>query len=135
MGVMGGMMGNGLGANVQVLFNRLFGDARPLSRDTIVQVMMGIVREQDALMATLRRALPGNQWDLFAAIAREGVVDAPTAGSFMREHALASSAAVVQAMKALLEKELIYISGHVREGGKPVYEPYDPFLRNWFRYR
>lgn len=126
---------NGHTYHVQVLFNRLFGDARPLSRDTIVQVMLGIVREQDAMMATLRSTLPGNQWDLYAAIAREGAVDTPTGGAFMRKHGLSSSAAVVQAMKALLDKELVYVSGHVEDSGKPVYETYDPFLRNWFRHR
>ncbi|MEZ4760292.1 MAG: hypothetical protein R2810_10940 [Flavobacteriales bacterium] len=53
----------------------------------------------------------------------------------MRKHVLASSAAVVQAMKTLLDKELGYISGHAADSGKPVYETYDPFLRNWFRHR
>lgn len=135
LAILTGALRNGHTYHVQVLFNRLFGDARPSSRDTIVQVMLGIVREQDAVMATLRSTLPGNQGDLFAAIAREDAVDMPTSGAFMRKHVLASSAAMVQAMKALLDKELVYITGHAAVSGKPVYETYDPFLRNWFRYR
>ena len=80
LSILTGALRNGHTYHVQVLYNRLFGDARPLSRDTIVQVMRGIVRVQDAVMATLCSTLPGNQWDLYAAIAREGPVDTPTAG-------------------------------------------------------
>ena len=120
---------------VQVLLNRLFADARPLERGTIVQVMLSIVREQDAIMATMRGALTKNQWDLFAAISREGEVDTPTGGAFIKKHDLPSSAALVHSIQALMERELIYISGHTPEGGKPIYAPYNPFMGAWFRYR
>lgn len=120
---------------VQVLLNRLFGDVRPLERATIVQVMLSIVREQDAIMATLRGALTKNQWDLFAAISREGEVDTPTGGAFIKKHDLTSSAAVVMALQALMDRELIYVSGHTAEGGKPIYAPYNPYLGAWFKYR
>lgn len=119
---------------VQVLLNRLFADARALERSTIVQVMLAIVREQDAIMATLRGALTKNQWDLFAAISREGEVDTPTAGAFIKKHDLPSSAALVMGLQALMERELIYVTGHTAEGGKPIYAPYNPFLGAWFKY-
>jgi uncharacterized protein len=120
---------------VQVLLNRLFADARPLERSTIVQVMLAIVREQDAIMATLRGALTKNQWDLFAAISREGEVDTPTGGAFIKKHDLPSSAALVMGLQALMDRELIYVTGHTAEGGKPIYAPYNPFLGAWFKYR
>lgn len=120
---------------VQVLFNRLFGDARPLERDTVVQVLLSIVREQDAIMATLRSALTRNQWDLFAAISREGEVTGPTVGSFLKKHDLPSSATVVHALKALMDRELVYITAYEGSGGKPVYAPYNPFMAAWFKYR
>ncbi|MDX9750768.1 MAG: hypothetical protein RBT71_06770 [Flavobacteriales bacterium] len=120
---------------VQVLFNRLFGDPRPLERDTIVQVLLAIVREQDAIMATLRSALTKNQWDLFAAVAREGEVDTPTGADFVRKHALPSSAALVLALQALIDRELVYITAHDPASGKPVYAPYNPFMAAWFKYR
>jgi hypothetical protein len=120
---------------VQVMFNRLCSDARPLERDTVVQVLLSIVREQDAIMATLRSALTKNQWDLFAAISREGEVDTPTAGAFIKKHDLPSSAALVHALQALMDRELIYVTGHTAEGGKPIYAPYNPFMGAWFKYR
>lgn len=120
---------------VQVLFNRLFGDPRTLERATIVDVLLSIVREQDAIMATLRYALTKNQWDLFAAIAREGDVDTPTGGAFIKKHDLPSSAALVHALQALVDRELIYVTAHTPDSGKPVYAAYNPFMAAWFKYR
>lgn len=120
---------------VQVLFNRLFGDARPLERATIVDVMLSIVREQDAVMATFRSALTKNQWDLFAAISKEGEVDTPTGGAFINKYQLKSSAALTHALQALIDRELVYISDHLPDSGKPIYAPYNPFFGAWFKYR
>ena len=120
---------------VQVLFNRLFADPRTLDRSTIGDVLLAIIREQDAIMATLRSALTKNQWDLFAAISREGEVDTPTGGAFIKKHDLPSSAALVHALQALVDRELIYVTDHTTEGGKPIYAPYNPFLAAWFKYR
>lgn len=120
---------------VQVLFNRLFGDARALERATIVEVFLGIIREQDAIMATLRSALSKGQWDLFAAVSLEGEVDTPTGGAFIRKYGLSSSAAVVHALQALIDRELLYITGHVDDSGKPIYAAYNPFLAAWFKHR
>ncbi|MCC6541857.1 MAG: ATP-binding protein [Flavobacteriales bacterium] len=126
---------NGHTYYVQVLFNRLFGDARALERPTIVEVMRSIIREQDAIMATLRSALTKGQWELFAAISREGEVDTPTGGAFIRKHGLSSSAALVHALQALLDRELVYVIAHRPDSGKPVYAPYNPFHGAWFKYR
>ncbi|MCC6840051.1 MAG: ATP-binding protein [Flavobacteriales bacterium] len=126
---------NGHTYYVQVLLNRLFGDARPLVRATIVDVMRSLVREQDAIMATLRSALTKGQWDLFAAISREVEVDTPTGSAFIRKHGLTSSAALVHALQALLDRELVYIIAHRADSGKPVYAPYNPFHGAWFKYR
>jgi uncharacterized protein len=120
---------------VQVLFNRLFADGRPPVRDTIVDILLRIVREQDAIMATLRSALTRNQWDLFAAISKAGEVDTPTGAAFMKKYDLPSSAALVTALQALIDRELVYISEHHAESGKPVYAPYNPFMAAWFKYR
>lgn len=120
---------------VQALFNRLFSAARQLDRDIIVQVLLAIVREQDAIMATLRSALTKNQWDLFAAISREGEVDTPTGGAFIKKHDLPSSAALVHALQALIDRELVYITAYDERSGKPVYAPYNPFMAAWFKYR
>ncbi len=120
---------------VQVMYNRLFGEAGPLDREAVVRVLQAIIREQDAIMATLRNALTRNQWELFAAIAREGEVGEPTSGAFIKNHDLPSSAALVHALRALLDRELVYITAHDEETAKPIYAPYNPFMAAWFKYR
>ena len=120
---------------VQVVYNRLFATSGTVDRNAIVQIMLGIVREQDAIMATLRSALTKNQWDLFAAISREGDVDTPTGSAFMKKYDLPSSAAMVAALQALIDRELVYIRDHDTGSGKPIYVPYNPFLAAWFKYR
>ena len=120
---------------VQVLFNRMFGDGRPLTRATIVDVMLSIVREQDAIMVTLRSALTKNQWALFEAVSKEGEVSTPTGGAFITKYNLGSSAALVLALHALIDRELIYITDYLDENGKPVYAVYNPFHGAWFKYR
>ena len=68
-------------------------------------------------------------------ISKEGEVDTPTGAAFMKKHDLPSSAALVTALQALTDRELVYISEHTAEAGKPVYAPYNPFMAAWFRYR
>lgn len=66
--------------------------------------------------------------DLFAAISREGEVQEPTAGAFIKKHDLPSSATVVHALRALQDRELVYITGHQEETSKPIFAA-------WFKYR
>ena len=120
---------------VQVFYNRMFGKGGRLDRSMIDQVSLEIVKEQDAIMSTLRAALARTQWDLFRAISIEGQVVTPTGKQFIKTHDLNSSAAVINALQALVEKELVYVSGFDEDSGKPVYEAYNPFMRNWFRFR
>lgn len=120
---------------VQVLFNRLFSTNGTLDRASVVQVLQSIIRGQDAIMATLRGALTRHQWGLLAAIAREGEVEEPTSGAFIKKHDLPSSATVVHALRALQDRELVYITGHQEETSKPIFAPYNPFFAAWFKYR
>lgn len=46
-----------------------------------------------------------------------------------------SSAALVHALQTLVERELIYLTDHTVQGGKPIYAPYNPYLAAWFKYR
>ena len=76
-----------------------------------------------------------NQWDLLAAISQEGEVDTPTGGAFITKYGLKSSAALTHALQALIDRELVYISDHLPNSGKPIYAPYNPFYGAWFKYR
>lgn len=120
---------------VQVMYNRLFAESGTLDRAAVVRVLQAVIRGQDAIMATLRNALTRHQWGLFGAVSREGEVEEPTSGAFIKKHDLPSSATVVNALEALQERELVYITGHDEQSGKPIYAPYNPFMAAWFKYR
>lgn len=120
---------------VQTLYNRLYAEPGPLGRAAVIRVVQAVIRSQDAMMATFRSALTKHQWDLLAAVCREGKVLEPTAGAFIKKYDLATSATLVHALRALMDRELIYISAHDEESGKPIYVPYNPFMALWFKYR
>jgi hypothetical protein len=61
-------------------------------------------------------------------------VNTPTGAAFTKKYDLPSSAALVTALQALIDRELVYISEYA-PGGKPVYAPYNPFMAAWFKYR
>lgn len=122
---------------VQAVCNRLFAmTGKNITDIDLQETLDGIIREQDAILTSLRLMLKSspNQWELFRAISMEGKVSTPTAREFLQSYKLASSAAVVGALKALEEKELIYVSG-ITEEGKPIYQNYNPFFANWFKFR
>lgn len=122
---------------VQAVCNRLFANTGKTVTDlSLRETLSGMVREQDAILTSLRLMLKSspNQWELFRAISLEGAVSQPTARDFMQKYKLASSAAVVGALKALEEKELIYVS-EMTDEGKAIYRNYNPFFANWFRFR
>lgn len=121
----------------QVVCNRLYSLGEKTVKDTsLSQVFDGIVKEQDAILTSLRLMLntSPNQWQLLKAISLEGKISKPTARVFLQKHKLASSAAVVSSLKALEEKELLYVDS-TSEEGKPIYEVYNPFFANWFKFR
>lgn len=119
----------------QVMYNRLYAHNGSLGREAVVEVIQAIIKEQDAIMVTLRNSLTRHQWDLFAAISREGEVEEPSSGAFIKKHDLAQSATIANALTALMDRELIYITGHNEENNKPIYAPYNPFMAAWFKYR
>lgn len=121
----------------QVVCNRLYGfGEKTVSNKALAAVFDSVIKEQDAILSSLRLILNAspNQWQLLKAVALEGKVSKPTGRDFLQKHKLASSAAVVASLKALEEKELLYVDS-VTEEGKPIYEVYNPFFANWFRYR
>lgn len=122
---------------VQVICNRLFSATkREVAPQDLRDTFDGVIREQDAILVSLRLMLKSspNQWELFKAISLEGEVSQPTGRQFIQKYKLASSAAIVGALKALEEKELIYISGFTANE-KPIYQSYNPFFANWFKFR
>ncbi len=68
--------------------------------------------------------LPLNQRNILRAIAKEGIVQKPSAVDFLIKHKLPSSSSSLQALHALVEKEMIYRS-------VDGYKCYDVFFRRF----
>lgn len=90
-----------------------------------------LLEEQKPVFFEYRQLLTKGQWDLLKAIAMEEAVYAPTAGAFISKHQLGSSAAVLRALNALLDKELVYYE--FNEEGQKYYQVYDLLLCRWMQ--
>lgn len=103
--------------------------------ELITEVMSETVLEQDAIMSSVKAMLPTNQWDLYEAICLEDQISSYTAKDFVHKYRLSSSASIVQAMKALEDKEMIYQSGIDSVTQKPIFESYNVFFGKWVKHR
>jgi len=79
-------------------------------------------RKHDYL--SILNLLPDNQKKLIAAIAKEGVISKPSSVEFLIKYKLPSSSSTLQALYALVEKEMIYKTGL-------GYKIYDVFFRRF----
>lgn len=79
-------------------------------------------RKHDYL--SILNLLPENQKKLMAAIAKEGTISKPSSVEFLIKHKLPSSSSTLQALYALVEKEMIYKNGL-------GYKVYDVFFRRF----
>lgn len=109
---------------VQTVLNRLYTLGGEADKDTAAGAVCRVVDENTPVYQTLISMLPNQQLNLLRAIAREGVVAAPTNGTFIARHNLKAASTVNSAMKTLVAKELVYKS----EKG---YMVYDRFLSLW----
>ena len=114
---------------VQMVCNRLFAlHPEIVSDEDVKSVFEGILRENEAAYFNYKNILPETQWRLLSAIAKEGSVSSPTSNSFIHQHRLGSSSAVLKALKGLLDKEFIY--QEVIENKKVLFV-YDTFFSRW----
>jgi uncharacterized protein len=121
---------------VQVICNKLDAfNEQELDHQLIVDAMTDTIKEQDAVMSSIKAMLPVNQWQLFEAICLEDEISSYTSRDFIQKHRLASSAAIVNSLKALEQKEMIYLSGVDSETNKGVYEAYNVFFGKWVKHR
>lgn len=121
---------------VQVICNKVYSTgAKKVTHDIILDVMMSTIREQDAVMASIKAMLSKNQWELFLAISREDEIRSYTSKDFIHKYQLSSSAAIIQSLKALEDKEMIYISRYDQKTERAIYEPYNVFYAKWVKHR
>jgi len=119
---------------VQLLCNRVFASGhQTITRDIWQAEGVKMIGETEPVFYSYRDLLPANQWMLLKALAAEHRVFAPTAQEFLSAHALAGSASVLQALQALLKKEMIYRDYDA--SGKPFYSVYDLLFERWIESR
>ena len=114
---------------VQMVCNRLIAlNPKIISEDDVKSIFTVILQENETTYFNYKNILPENQWRLLSAIAKEGSVSSPTANSFIHQHRLGSSSAVLKSVKALLDKEFIYQEVF---DNKKVLSVYDIFFSHW----
>jgi hypothetical protein len=110
---------------VQYLFNRLYASGkRHVEPADLAQTQASILKERAPEYMTLQRLLSPNQAALLRAIAKEGMVEVPTAMEFVIKHQLSALSTVRQSLGVLVDKELV----HHASGG---YAVTDVFLGHW----
>jgi len=112
---------------VQILLNRLYEAHTTIDDVHIAQQMLhDVAMEYANLYQSMIRLLPSRQYSLLKAIAREGIVDKPNSEEFITKYGLGSLSSNNSALKALEEKELIYLT-------KQGYTVYDKLLSYWLQ--
>lgn len=112
---------------VQAILNHLYRHANvDVHEDNVADVIREIIRSEEDGYKRQHHLLTLLQARLLRAIAREKIVSAPTAGSFIRTYHLNSVSSVQRALQFLLDEEFVYKS----ESG---YIVYDRFMGMWLK--
>lgn len=115
---------------VQLLCNRIFlSSGRKVRHDLWKEEAMRLLKEQEFVFYNYRDVLTTSQWNLLKAVARDGVVKTPTSHDFLSRHGLGTSATVLQSLKTLQKKELVFRDMDAR--GVPYYSVYDVLFGRW----
>jgi len=115
---------------VQLLCNRIFlSSKRKVRHDLWKEEAMRLLKEQEFVFYSYRDVLTTSQWNLLKAIAGDGVVRTPTSHDFLSRHGLGTSATVLQSLRTLQKKELVFRDLDVE--GKPYYGVYDVLFSRW----
>jgi len=113
---------------VQKILNRLYRTPNEvLGREAVDRAVNQILSEQEINYQNNYNLLTLNQSLLLTAIARQGVVSAPTSLEFILRHQLPAPSSIKQALKSLQDKEYIYKT----TDGK--YLVYDRFFGMWLK--
>lgn len=94
---------------VQLLCNRVYSTGEKEVTTSLWQSEAGLlIKEAEPVFFSYRELLTHPQWMLLKALAAEKKVNSPTSREFMTKYQLNGSATVLQSLKALVTKELVY---------------------------
>jgi uncharacterized protein len=115
---------------VQLLCSRVFLSAeKNVTSDTWKKEAIKILKEQEFVFYGYREMLTKPQWELLKAIAVDIVVYQPTSSEFIGNHRLGNASTVLQSLRSLIKKELVY--RELDENGEAYYGIYDILLGQW----
>ena len=115
---------------VQLLCNRIYlSSENKIKSDQWKEEAMRLLKEQEFVFYAYRDMLTPSQWNLLKAIAHDGVVQAPSSHDFINRHGLGASATVLQSLKTLQKKELVFRDMDAE--GNPYYGVYDVLFSRW----
>lgn len=110
---------------VQYLCNKLYSnDVNEISRETINQVLLTILGENEYFYSEYRDLVTPQQWRLLIALGKEDGISKITSAAFMKKHNLSNNATVRRGIQSLLDKKIIY-----KKDMK--YFVYDTFFAKW----
>ena len=113
----------------QYLCHRLFRNGeRKIDLFQVKLACFQILEESAPGFIERRNMLTDKQWQFLKAVAKEGSVEQPTAGSFINKYKLGTGAAVKRIVEALVDKELLLET--LSLDGKS-YSVYNVFFSRW----
>lgn len=112
---------------LQVILKTLYSWHKDVKdNDDIRKAIVEQVSSSNTYFESVINLIADKQYEVLKAIAKEGIVKEPTNGKFIHKYQLKSASSVTSAIKALVEKELVYRT----EKG---YIVYDRFFGLWLR--
>ena len=111
---------------IQCVLNRLFSYSQVIDKALIDNIVMQLVSEYGYTYSELIKLYTAGNVRLLKAIASEGFVKEPLAGTFLNKYDLKAASSVNVSLQKLLKNEMVYPS----ERG---YTIYDRLLADWLR--
>lgn len=109
----------------QYLCNKLWSSgATRITSEVLIQEMIKILSENEAVFVNYRNLLTEYQWKVLKAVAKEGSIKLILSKDFISKYKLHTTSSVQSAIKALMDKEMIYKEND-------YYFVYDVFLERW----
>lgn len=116
---------NGVTWYIQAILNRIYRlEACTVTREVCLQAIQKIILSEEEDYKRLYHLLTGNQAKLLKAVAKEGRVEEPMSGLFIRTYNLKTSSSVQRSLEYLVREEYLY---HDERG----YIVYDRFFGLW----
>ena len=119
---------------VQALCSHIFDiTTTTITEESIKIAKLEILVNEEPLFLKFRDLLSSQQWKLFKAIARESTAYQITGANFIKNYHLGSSAVVLRAVKALIDKDMIY--SDFDENEVKYYAVNDLFFERWAQWK